>query len=232
MREFLKYLPLMAIVTLMSCGKDGGGQGIQGSNEIIITAADIKDLKLNFKTISPRHSWTHSFSKSIFHYLEERPELSTLVDADLRNSDLRLLKCEGYKKASLQEKKRFWVTFMASVAHAESSLNPMTTYREKDGTLSSGLLQIDIASANRHSFQYTGFFFGQEDLFKPDLNLMAGLYIMKHQLEGGIRGERGDIKNRLFTDANYYWSVLTYKRDLIIKTFTLNAKENLTFCLL
>lgn len=188
------------------------------------------ELKLSFKTASPKNSWKVTYSQSILRYMENEEELSTLVDTSLNPLDLRLLKCQGYNYASINDKKKFWVTFMASIAHAESSLNPMTTYREKDGTLSSGLLQIDVSAANRHAGPYTGRRFTQADMFNPDLNLMAGLFIMKHQLEGSHNSKRPELVGRLFTDSHYYWSVLTSKRELIIKTFTLNSLTNLPFC--
>lgn len=188
-----------------------------------------EELKLHFH-VEHRYRWIPEYTKEIYRYLD-RPELSALLMTELSNRDLKFLKCEGYETASISERKRFWATFIASIAHAESGLNPMTTYREKDGTLSSGLLQIDLASANRHSRSYTGYTFTQRDLFNPALNLMAGLYVMKHQLEGGIFYERPEIKGRLFTERSYYWSVLTLKRELILKTFNKNALENLKFCL-
>lgn len=217
------------LLMLISCGK-GGNEAFLESETGGVIESQVKDLKLNFQSSSNKHSWRPGYTQSLLRYLEEKGELSSLLDAKLRQSDLALVGCPGYESATLLEKKRFWVIFMASIAYAESRLNPMTTYQEKDGTLSSGLLQIDVASANRHSFPYTGFRFTQKDLFNTDLNLMAGLYIMKHQVEGGVRGERLDIKNRLFTGRNYYWSVLTYKRELIIKTFSHNSKDNLAFC--
>lgn len=235
----LSFFGLMLLLLLASCGKDNTSvTAFSPSNEPSGEAEQqpgqeesdpgIKELKLHFQ-VEHRYRWSDKFSESLFRYLDH-PELSVLYQNELNPRDLRLLKCEGYKEASVLERKRFWVTFMASIAHAESGLNPMTTYREKDGTLSSGLLQIDLASANRHSTAYTGYKFIQKDLFNTDLNLMAGLYVMKHQLEGGIFDERPDIKGRLFTDRSYYWSVLTLKRELIIKTFTKNAQSNLSFC--
>lgn len=233
MRQLIKTLPYLLVSFLViSCGKDSGSPSslsTEAATESIIEA-EIKDLSLYFKDVQKPHSWKPVYSKSILRYLETKPELSILLDSDLSSSDLSRLGCEGYKSAGLNEKRRFWVTFMASIAHVESGLNPETTYREKDGTLSSGLLQIDVASANRHASSYTGRRFNQADVINPDLNLMAGLYVMKHQLEGGINGERSDIKNRLFTNANYYWSVLTRRQEKIIETFKRNAKTNLPFC--
>lgn len=225
---------LWLLLFLVSCGSDDSQSGsidpIAGQQEQVEEGQqeESKDLKLHFQHEN-RYRWAAHFGESLFRYLE-RPELTIIYETELSLRDLRLLKCEGYRMATVLQRKKFWVTFMASIAHAESGLNPLTTYREKDGTLSSGLLQIDVASANRHSTPYTGYRFTQNDLFNTDLNLMAGLYVMKHQLEGGMFSERPEIKGRLFTDRSYYWSVLTLKRELIIKTFTKNAVGNLSFC--
>lgn len=227
---------LIVLMSLVSCGKDNA-QNISSPQTPTAAAIEAqieetakKELNLSFKTASPKNTWKVTYSQSILRHMETQEELATLIDTPLNTLDLRLLKCQGYNYASIHDKKKFWVTFMASIAHAESSLNPMTTYREKDGTLSSGLLQIDVAAANRHAGTYTGRRFTQADMFNPDLNLMAGLFIMKHQLEGSHNSKRPELVGRLFTDSHYYWSVLTSKRELIIKTFTLNSLTNLPFC--
>lgn len=223
--KILKLSMLLALsVSLVSCGSDSDSS----SNENAILA-DMKNFNLDFKPLQTRHEWKVKYSQSLLTNMSS-PDLSVLLDTKLNVYDLRQIHCTGYNQASVVEKKMFWVTFMASIAHAESTLNPSLTFRDVDGTLSSGLLQIDINSANRHTYAYTGKRFSQNDLFNPELNLMAGLYIMKHQLEGGMNDDRPEIARRLFTERSYYWSVLTYKRDLITRTFLKNAKANLGFC--
>lgn len=220
--NIVKTLAITLIaLTLFSCGKNSSSGPVE---------AEIKAMQVVFPYVGPKYSWKSSYEESVFRYLNERSELSNILIVEINSNDLKLLKCANYQEANLYEKKRFWILFLASIAHAESGLNNYTTYREKDGTLSSGLLQIDVASADRHSSIYTGYYFSQKDLFNPDLNLMAGLYILKHQLEGGINGERPDIRGRLFTNNSYYWSVLTLKKEKIIKTFVQNARINLPFC--
>lgn len=226
MRNIGKIAMLLALsLIVVSCGKESSSTG-SDSNAI---STDIKKLKLNFHPLQTNYDWKPQYSQSILGYMS-RPELSTLIDTRLNIYDLSKLNCFGYNQASVLEKKMFWITFMASIAHAESTLNPNVVYRDIDGTLSSGLLQIDLQSANRHTYAYTRKTYTQKDLHNPDLNLMAGLYIMKHQLEGGMNDDRPEIAGRLFTERSYYWSVLTLKRDLIIRTFTKNALANLSFC--
>ncbi len=233
-QSIAKILAMTLVVLIFSsCGKDSSPSSTSQTNEDIqVIEADIQTtpMQVKFPYEVAKYSWKTWYGESLFRYLNERSELSSILYTDVSNYDLKLLKCVNYKEANLYEKKRFWVLFMASIAYAESGLNPNTTFREKDGSLSSGLLQIDVASANRHSLMYTGFYFSQKDLFNPDLNLMAGLYILKHQLEGGMEGERPEIRGRLFTNSSYYWSVLTLKKEIIIKTFVQNARVNLPFC--
>lgn len=227
MRNIGKMAMLLALsVIAVSCGNDSSST-IPGNVKVI--NGEIRNFKLNFQPLQEKYDWKPEYSQSILSYMD-RPELSTLVDTRLNIYDLSKLNCFGYNQATVAEKKLFWVTFMASIAHAESTLNPYAIYREQDGTLSSGLLQIDLQSANRHTYAYTGKSYTQKDLYNPDLNLMAGLYVMKHQLEGGMNDDRPEIAGRLFTERSYYWSVLTLKRDLIIRTFTKNALANLNFC--
>lgn len=226
-RNIVKTAMLLALaVVVVSCGKDSS------STDSSVSAKEVsalKSLKLTFHPVKERYDWKPQYSQSILSYMN-RPELSTLIDTRLNIYDLSKLNCFGYNQASITEKKLFWITFMASIAHAESTLNPNVVYHDIDGTLSSGLLQIDLQSANRHTYAYTGKKYTQKDLYNPDLNLMAGLYVMKHQLEGGMNDDRPEIAGRLFTERSYYWSVLTLKRDLIIRTFTKNAMANLSFC--
>ena len=216
----------LVLLILFSCGNSS----TNSVDDNRILEAEISLMKVHFPDVQTKYSWPSWYGESLYRYLNERSELTSILDVNISSYDLKLLKCSSYNYASAYEKKRFLILFIASIAHAESNLNPNTTFREKDGTLSSGLLQIDLASANRHSLIYTGFQFTQRDLFNPDLNLMAGLYILKHQLEGGMNGERPEIRGRLFTNSSYYWSVLTLKKEMIIKTFTQNARANLPFC--
>ncbi|MBC7714772.1 MAG: transglycosylase SLT domain-containing protein [Rhizobacter sp.] len=228
-QSLLKTLALALVMfTLFSCGNDSTTTST--SSDVRVIDAEITTLQLSFPSIL-KYSWAPWYADSLYRYMNEKTELDTLFTTEVNRSDLHLLRCDNFNLLPTFQKKRFWILYMASIAHAESGLNPNDTYREPtDGTLSSGLLQIDRASANRHSTPYTGFVFTQNDLFNPDLNLMAGLYILKHQLEGGISGERPDIRGRLFTNSSYYWSVLVYKREMIVKTFTQNARVNLPFC--
>jgi hypothetical protein len=220
------FCQFFLLLFLFSCGKDSEKSQVNFDNIRVIESA----MKLNFPNVQMKHNWSPKYDASISKYLLERSELSTILTTEIKSSDLKLLRCLNYNQSNTEEKIKFWTLYLASIAYAESNLNPNTTFREKDGTLSSGLLQIDLASANRHSAAYTGYIFSQKDLFNQDLNLMAGLYILKNQLAGGIFSERPDIKSRLFTDNSYYWSVLTLKREMIIKTFTKNALANLPFC--
>ena len=223
----IKFALCLSVFT--SCGSND--DRLKDEQVVIENQEESKPLDIQFYSSAPQsHIWKESYSKLILETLN-RSELNSLLYLPLNSSDLAMLKCNGYERATMDERKKFIVLYLASIAYAESGLNPKTTYLETDGSLSSGLLQIDTNSANRHAGAYVDFLYTQEDVLNPHLNLLAGLYILKHQLEGGMNDERPDIKNRLFTNKSYYWSVITLKKEHIIKTFVANSERNLDFCL-
>ena len=222
-------LSLCLIVTV-SCGSKESPSEAQTEQTQKENQESGKSLVLKFYSSAPQiHTWKESYTKIILETMD-RPELNSLINLPLNSNDLKMLKCSGYQTASADERKKFFVLYLASIAYAESRLNPKSTYLEDDGSLSSGLLQIDRNSANRHAGPYIDFRYSQNDVLDPHLNLIAGLYVLKHQLEGGMSDDRPDIKNRLFTSKSYYWSVITLKQEHIIKTFVANSERNLEFC--
>lgn len=220
----------LCLIVAVSCGSKEGPSQMQTKQTQKENQESAKSLVLKFYSSAPQiHTWKESYSKVILETLD-RPELNSLIHLPLNSNDLKMLKCSGYQTASADERKKFFVLYLASIAYAESRLNPKSTYLEADGSLSSGLLQIDRNSANRHAEPYIDYRYTQNDVLDPHLNLIAGLYVLKHQLEGGMSDDRPDIKNRLFTSKSYYWSVITLKQEHIIKTFVANSELNLEFC--
>lgn len=221
------------IFIFISCGKkdtESANNNVATDLSKINDQNNPKKLIVKFSSSSQqKYIWNDNYTTTILSQLDDS-DLSSILEMDLDDFDLKLLKCNGYENATREERKNFFVLYLASIAHAESRLNPNTTYREKDGTLSTGLLQIDVASANRHASIYTGNKYDQRDMFNAEMNLISGLYILKHQLDGGLNNERKDVQSRLLTDKSYYWSVLTLKKELIIKTFVENSLKNLPFC--
>ncbi len=225
-------LVIFCLMVLVACGSKDSSPNNSNLGEVVGSEnqEDAKSLDVKFYSSAPQiHTWKESYTSIILETLD-RPELRTLLDLPLNTNDLSMLKCTGYQNASVQERKKFFVLYLASIAYAESRLNPRSTYLETDGSLSSGLLQIDKNSANRHAGPYIDYRYSQNDVLDPHLNLIAGLYVLKHQLEGGMNDDRPDIKNRLFTNKSYYWSVITLKQEHIIKTFVANSQRNLDFC--
>lgn len=221
------------IFIFISCGKkdtESANNNVATDLSKINDQNNPKKLIVKFSSSSQqKYIWNDNYTTTILSQLDDS-DLSSILEMDLDDFDLKLLKCNGYENATREERKNFFVLYLASIAYAESRLNPNTTYREKDGTLSTGLLQIDVASANRHASIYTGNKYDQRDMFNAEMNLISGLYILKHQLDGGLNNERKDVQSRLLTDKSYYWSVLTLKKELIIKTFVENSLKNLPFC--
>lgn len=185
---------------------------------------------------SGRKVWSSDWSNEIYNSLGEE-HLSPLISGQLKihQKDLEAINCPNFNKMNPDEKRKFWIVFMASVAKPESDYNPKTVYPDYDGTDSTGLLQIDKHRANEHCVKPQGIErFTTEHMKDPKLNLRCGLQIMKHQLNGGIKGSMTSLRGRLFTTdrgSPYYWSVLHgRKRQIVQNTFKAHAKSQLPFC--
>ncbi|GAB4021249.1 MAG: hypothetical protein Fur0010_24240 [Bdellovibrio sp.] len=182
--------------------------------------------------------WEQDWSREIMTSLN-RPHLNRLISGELpiHQKDLGEIDCPYYNEASPEQKKQFWVIFMASIAKAESNFNKGLIFKEKfDGTESTGLLQINPEAADVHCQKPEGIEkFKIEHMKDPKINLRCGLQIMKNQLQGGKTGRRADTKGHLFTNLNsntpYYWSVLHSSKSSQVKEhFKVHAKHQLKFC--
>lgn len=175
----------------------------------------------------------------------DKDYMKPLRKLTLKQSDLEALNCPGYNYASEEERKRFWITFMAAVASAESDLQADQVYHDFDGTYSSGLLQIDYASANRWCRDLAKDMgkasFSHQDMLNPKINLQCGLIMMQRQIlgvpmdQGGgvVAKGRPDTERSLFTSKSWYWSVLspTKGRPKVLTFFRNHAAFELAgFC--
>ncbi len=192
-------------------GEPGGTEVCQG---ILV---DEKGKELVMPKISPK-GWKDEWSKKVVSVLETKKEISDsmLKDSDLINKkSLSKLGCNGYKFATPNERKRFWITFIAAMTYAESGLNAKTTYKEKNGTTSAGLLQIDYHNANAYCSEARsmGRKFTHKDMLDADLNLECGIHILQQQLTARRpRAIRKQGKGNLFVERSWgdssNWSVL------------------------
>lgn len=267
----------IASLFLHSCRKNTGG-GSGGYSGSVPTAGQVADW-LRSETNAPggcgdiqppspgqppkvmplgNRAWKDSWSKTIMKSLDDR-HLTPLVNGELQidQGDLNEIDCPNFNQATPDQKKQFWVLFMAAIAVPESSFNERSTYREADGSLSSGLLQIDEKSAVRHGcYSRTGYgpqrqnygptaldkiHLPPQDMMVGETNVACGLYVMRNQLMGGYipqdgKGYYPGLKGKLFTTGHagkygFYWSVLnSHKQDAVKRHFRAHAVHQLPFC--
>jgi hypothetical protein len=165
-----------------------------------------------------KREWEDAWSSKIEGTLEGDPRLANTMlykpDA-IKDKDLNSLQCPGYKFATPDERKIFWIFLVSSMANAESGFNPQTGYREANGTTSLGLLQIDVANANAYCSgpEAMNRRFSTSDMKNPELNLECGLHILKQQLNAERpvamrkKGKGNLFYNRSYGDASN-WSTL------------------------
>ena len=157
---------------------------------------------IRIKSKSTRGKWNCSYTKAIYTELA-KVQFKSLFEQDLNKSDLKKLQCPNYNNLSREEKQKFMIVYLAALSKSESDFQPTDSYKEKDGTVSMGMLAIDRRAANKATQVFGEISDG--DLEQPELNLKVGLYILKNQLlSSTYRGRllTGDKKEA------YYWSVI------------------------
>jgi hypothetical protein len=171
----------------------------------------------------PNNKWDPRWSKAVISYAE-RENLNTVP---INSSDLNLIGCPGYNKASVFEKNHFWTVFVASVSSQESAFNPKTRYWEAPlKEWSEGLLQLSVSN-RKPSGGCSGI--NSSTIIQPIPNLRCGITILGRQLRGSAR--RGRPAGRLFPPRPYYWSTLTHpnKKPKVIAFFKRHL-DQLSFC--
>lgn len=182
--------------------------------EIIETSPVIAQIKI--RRSSSGIAWKNSYTSSIKEMFSQ-PVLDELFSADINQNDLNLIGCPSFNSLNIEEKKLFYIAFIASIAEAESDYEvAQKTYNKVDGTMNIGLLQIDEASADRHAKRIFNRDFTSEDLKNPDLNLKVGTVILKHQITNAR------TLNRLLPPTPYYWEVLGINKRRFLKNIRMN----------
>lgn len=208
MKIFFTYFFL---ILLIGCGTKKSET--LPNQEISLPSTPGNEIKI-LTIKSSTYPWDDDYTQFILQGLENAPRLDELLKFQIKESDLVKLNCPEINNATFEEKKLFWVLVLAAIADPESGYNPNDAYREANGTVSAGLLQIDFEAANAHAGKLYDYYFTYQDMFDPKLNLIAGLYVMRNQL---------NIKGTIFTNENYYWSVLTHKQLRVSETFKKNS---------
>jgi hypothetical protein len=263
--DFLKIIIFCLFLILASCktpqiGSGGGGGGSTPTaddlNDYInrMTTPENKtcdDVKTDSRSTSKypiiypsgKNQWKNEFSKGIADQFD-KDYMRPLRKQKLNEGDLSLLGCTGYNYATDEEKKQFWILFMASISKPESNFNSDEEYREGNGSVSTGILQIDSAASNNWcgilSNEMKKRTFSSGDMHNPTTNLQCGLLMMQWQVMGVPKGKpikmtEPQFEGRLFTGNSFwYWSTLSDrnsngKRE-IIDWFRVHAQRQFKFC--
>lgn len=257
---------LFFLVTLSSCRQmQNGGEGGGGGS---VPSAEEMNAYLNQSTVSElprcsnlsvdehleqrehpliipsgRNQWPDKYSAAIAEQYD-KDYMRPLRERKIKESDLEKIGCPGYNYATREEKKKFWILWMSSIAKPESNFNSATTYNETDGTVSRGLLSIDVKAGNiwckdlKRDMKVEQF--DAQDMHTPKTNLQCGLIMMQTQLlgaplknkGGNLYQSRSDLEGSLFAAPAWYWSVLAAnkKRLEVIDWFKVHARRQLPFC--
>lgn len=188
--------------------------------EPLLTALEIRDS-------SKKIPWESSWTSALMDVLSSE-DLRPLLDARISQEDLALIKCTNFNELSIENKKIFYIVFLAAISEAESDFETDNhTFNRSDKTMNIGLLQIDHASAIRHNGKMHGYY-SKYQLEDPIMNLSIGTNILLNQVRGGIKNNRPELKGRLFTEKSYYWSVLT--RNVRVRNNLVKNNHNIAFC--
>lgn len=201
-----------------------------------------KILKYPYISASGKNRWEDDYSENISKQFD-KDYMAPLKSQKIDEGDLSMLGCKGYNYASEKEKKQFWMIFLSALSKTESDFNPNEAYYEEDHTVSTGLLQIDGASANRWCGKLGNELhknsFSDHDMKDPKMNLQCGMIIMQKQMQGAPSPEDGhklrpELIGRLFTPRAFYWAPLSDKnpgsQNNVIKWFRVHAQQQLKFC--
>jgi len=182
-----------------------------------------KLVSLEIKPSSSNIPWEDKYSDFLFKTLSG-PSFDPLLDQKIDEEDLKKINCPQFNELDKDQKKKFYIVFLAAIAEASSDYNTNDeTYSPSDKSTNYGLLQIDPESAKRHAGSVVIKDIGKDELTNYVPNLQVGAYILKHQIAGKI------ATGRLFPKNVYYWPTLKNSQSRILKTFAQNS-SNLPFC--
>lgn len=225
------------IMSLASCGKDSAGEALEaGVTDPILSkppqgGGQDNQVPTPDPVIMPTISelrwyptrWQKEWSIKLVNYLDETylPELNVL------DKDLGRLNCRGYNSATIEERKMFWLVFMAAISSQESAFNPKTRYYEDAlKEWSEGLFQLSLSDRKPKGGCSL---INAQSILTPRANIYCALEIMENQVLGSNRAQRP--QGTLFPIRPYYWSVLTRQpaQQRVIEFFKRHLEE-LPFC--
>jgi hypothetical protein len=178
---------------------------------------------------SGKHAWDPKWSKSALNTLN-KDEFKRMLSKNLSSDETKQLNCPNFNSMSDEDKKKFYIILIASMAHTESGYKPNTyfdenAYAKKMGNSkkiddSYGLLQIDpgnaagvrncgVSKVNKSG----GVVRGRSNdggLYDGDKNVECGLVFLNWQLTKS--------KDKKIFSNKSYWSALRPSNKSSVKT--------------
>lgn len=197
-------------------------------------AGQAAQAEISIQPYRKAYSWKPEWSQALKEELnkeEYSKESSSLLNIEIDVEDLTELSCTGYNKASMDEKKEFWITFFSALTRAESAFNPKAVSGKSRGHRAYGLLQLARQTAkSRCGMDSKAVFNGEE-------NLKCGIKLIQWQLQGAPtksgRKLRSDLERQLFGKYIFQWGPLRQNdrsgRKLLVTWFK-NHVDQLSFC--
>ncbi len=186
-----------------------------------------------------KYSWKKDWSTIILEELkkvEYREGEQALLLKEIDEEDLDDLECDGYNKASLEEKSDFWIVFFSALARAESGFNEKAKSKMSKGHRSYGLLQLAPQTAKNQC----GVKPPEQNVLNAQDNLICGVKLLSWQLNGAPISKkenskklRPDLEGQLFGKKMFQWGPLRKNdkngKKLLVNWFKKHA-DQLNFC--
>lgn len=192
------------------------------------------DVQIN--SYRKNYSWNQEWTTVIKEELkkdEYKEGPSSLLNIEIDEEDLDDLECDGYNKATLDEKADFWVVFFSALTRAESAFNEKAMSPKTRGHRSFGLLQLAKQTAKKEC----GITPPESSVLKASDNLKCGIKLMAWQLQGAPTQSgkklRPDLEGELFGKYIFQWGPLRQNdhrgRALLVNWFK-DHLDQLKFC--
>ena len=182
------------------------------------------------------YSWKNEWSNFLLDELKKdefRTGETAFLNLEIDEENLDELECDGYNKASLDEKSIFWIVFFSALTRAESGFNEKSKSPKSRGHRSFGLLQLARATAKTQC----GIIPPNKSVLKAEDNLKCGLKLMSWQLHGAPLASgkklRLDLEGQIFGKRMFQWGPLRQNdlrgRKLLVRWFKDHLSQ-LKFC--
>lgn len=192
--------------------------------------------EVQINSYKKNYSWKQEWTDTIKEELkkeEYRKDSSSLLNIEIDEEDLDELECDGYNKASIDEKTNFWIVFFSALTRAESGFNEKAVSPNKKGPRSYGLLQIAKLTAKKEC----GITSPSSSVMNGSDNLKCGIKLMLWQLQGAPlksgKKFRPDLEGQLFGKTIFQWGPLRENdrrgRALLVNWFKDHLNQ-LKFC--